>query len=287
MGPGAVGGVGGADAGAVEAGEKDEEIRMLRSEIEGLKKAVWDKDQELKRSRVQVSQMQQREREQQFQQQQQAQAAMEREMDLRRRQSTSSTISSVSSLSTVHSRPDFGNLYPQQIIHEGSEPPSPAPTPMPEPYIPGRNTPAPRDEKRLSFPHRQTMPNLPHDHRMTPTPPPLPRHSSMSSVDSSRSWSAMGGYRPFQQPTPVQSPIIGSGDGNMNGFSGGAGVVERRRSSSAAYNRETLPPSLCISPMREDQRGFGERDGIMSPLDELPEKFKRNDEFARILGADV
>lgn len=276
MGPGTAGGMGaGVDTNA--AGEKDEEIRMLREEFEELKKAIWDKDQELKRSRVQISQMQQREQqsqmqhmEQQFQLQQQARMAMEQEADLIRRQSTMST---VSSLSTVHSRPDFGNLYPQPTIHEH---PSPVPTPMPEPYIPGHDFPTPKDGKRLSLTHRQTMPSLSHGNEMTPTPSPLPRHSTMSSLDYSRAGGGVGGYRPFQSRTAVQSPVIGSGGGSGNGFDG-AGVVEHRRSISATYTRETLPASLCIIPMPENHGGgFG-----------APEKFRRNDEFARILGADV
>jgi len=286
MGPGTVGSMWGAGVGTSAVGQKDEEIRTLREEIEELQKAMWDKDQELKRSRVQVSQMQQRE--QQFRQQQQAQAAMEREADLKRMQSTSSTMSTVSSLSTVHSRPDFGGLYPQSTIHERPEHPSPVPTPMPEPYIPGYGTPAPRDEKRLSLTHRQTMPNLPHDYGMTPTQPHLPRHSTMSSIDSGRGASAVGGYRPFQPITPVQSPVIGSGGGSGNEF-GGAGAAERRRNSSAAYTKESLPPSLCISPVQENQGGGFGRNSTMSPVagPGAPEAFRRNDEFAMILGADV
>lgn len=278
MGPGTAGGIGSAGVGMSAEKEKDEEIRMLKVEIEELKKAMWEKDLESKRSWVQISQMQQRE--QQLQQQQEEQAAMEREADLRRMLSTSSTVSTVSSRSTVHSRPDFGGLYPQPTIHEGPEHPSPVPTPMPEPYIPGYDTVAPRDEKQLSLNHRQTMPNLPHDYGMTPTPPSLPRHSTMGSIDTGRGGSAVG-YRPFQPLTP------GSGGGNGNEF-GGVGAAERRR-SSAAYTRETLPPSLCISPVQENHGGCSGRNGSMSPVagPGVSEGFRRNDEFARILGADV
>ncbi|KAF8457228.1 hypothetical protein BGX38DRAFT_1159948 [Terfezia claveryi] len=278
MGPGTAGGIGSAGVCTSAEEEKDEEIRMLKVEIEELKKAMWEKDQESKRSRVQISQMQQRE--QQFQQQQEEQAEMEREADLRRMQSTSSTMSTISSRSTVHSRPDFGGLYPQPTIHEGPEHPSPVPTPMPEPYIPGYDTDVPWDEERLSLNHRQTMPNLPHAYGMTPTPPSLPRHSTMGSIDTGR-WGSAVGYRPFQSLTP------GSGGGNGNGF-GGAGTAERRR-SSAAYTRETLPPSLCISPVQENWSGGFGRNSTMSPVagPGVPEGFRRNDEFARILGADV
>lgn len=296
MGPGTAGdpNVG---AGKGEA-EKDEEINRLWEELENAKQGLWDKEQELKRLKVQLGQMQQQQH-----QQSQAQAAAAQEEELRRRQSTSSNVSSLS----THSRSDyqFAHAFRDQIFDDGPARPSPVPTPMPEPIIPGYTTPI--QEKRASLQHRQTMPNLPHGmgSRMTPTPPPLPRHHSVDLGQrggpggGALGGSAIGGYRPFQPLTPVQSPVLGSSDRFINGASADA-AAEWRRSSTATI-REGLPASLCISPVQEHQGGGwgrerempggypmenqSRRQSVMGPA--VPDKFKRDDEFARILGSDV
>ena len=243
------------------------EMQDLRRELEDIRQQMWDKEQELKRMKVQFSQMQ-------LQQQQQKEAA---EADLRRRQSTSSVVSSVSSMSS-HSGADYHQPhyahtfplpFPEPTIPESCPTPMPMPTPSPTPIQNHHQHPKPTHRHSMFYNSTTT--------RGSSTPPPqLPRHSSIGGGGAH----TPAGYRSFQPSTNnsrVQTPIIGSNGptfitgGSVNGGPQAQEKATARRRSSGSASTQGLPTSLCISPVAEGVSPKG--DG-----------FKRDDEFARIMG---
>ena len=261
-------GFGGAPGGNAEY---EEEIRMLREQLEMSRQQAWDKEQEVKMLRVQVVQLDTKLRE--------LEQTELSEREIKRSQSISSVVSAVSSLST-HSRTGYQpSLSEPAVLGHPNPTPAliplpispPITTPMPTPPIEPRE---PVQQKTLPLPHRQTMPLL-HQYSNTPDPEPLPRHNSLGPP---RPITTIGFYNSFHSPlnTPVQPPTIRNSEGMPE-----IGPAHDSRRCSLGVTRHTLPPSLCINTRRNSGAG------IVGETINIPGKFKRDDEFSRILGADV
>ncbi|KAF8460935.1 hypothetical protein BDZ91DRAFT_410490 [Kalaharituber pfeilii] len=245
------------------------ELQHLRGEVEDLRARLWEREQEIKRLRVQLTQ-----------QQQTACAAEAEAAELRRRQSTSSVMSSIS----VHSHKSHNSVHSQMQAQERQQQQSSfsEPIQMPTPSIP---TPSqtPTQPTHMKLMHRQTIHAPTVAGGTAPPVPPLPRHAqSVMGLNAAASASAAG-YRPFQPLTPVQSPVIGLGIGTGATRSAGS-----RRSSTTTSSGHPIPASLCISPVNEHVPAGWGREPTIKVAVGTQEGYRRNDEFARIMGgADV
>lgn len=246
-------------------GEHEEEIKVLREQLEISRQQAWDQEQEVKRLRVQVGQLDTKLRELE---------QMElSEREIRRSQSISSVVSSVSSVS-AHSRTEYPLAFPNPTIPGYPDPiPTPISRPTSTPMTTPMTTPMPTPTiepqepvQRKTFPLQtsHTMPIL-HQYSSTPGPEHLPRHNSMGPP---RPVTTIGVYTSFQSQSPILNSVAE------------APALDPRR-FSLAVPRESLPASLCIDSRR--------RSGVGLPEEtiHIPAKFKRNDEFSRILGTDV